>query len=300
MTIHVTPIPSTIDLTTPAFVLGTTNTAGDASTAIASDSSLALFNTGVGSTIVSAATGTAGVVDFSSRQDHTHGVPTLATTTPTLGAAMQNFVEGGQRCVYMLGAPKAGAFSEDDEVGFGQAFTFAFSGGTGTLAPSTTIRGGWALTAPAVQSANLFVGDGVLSAADDFTVVYRFNRDDDDFSTTYFGLATDPTHFDASDNVILFFWSRTDGNISTVTDNGGTETLNADVTSIANGVEVTFRIDITSNGGDVKFYVNGALVSTHTTNIPTSTGLYIYAMQKSQAGNTTTLHIGDIFAWRTS
>jgi len=48
MTIHVTPIPSTIDLTTPAFVLGETNTAGAQATAIASDSGLALFNTATG------------------------------------------------------------------------------------------------------------------------------------------------------------------------------------------------------------------------------------------------------------
>lgn len=298
--IHVTPIPSTIDLTTPAFVLGTSNTAGDASTAIASDSSLALFNTGIGSTIVSAATGEAGVVDFSSRQDHTHGVPTLATTTPTLGAAMQNFVEGGQRCLYMLGAPKASAFAQNDEVGFGQAFTFSYSGGTGTLAPSTTIRGGWTLTADVYESANLYVGDGVLSAADDFSVVYRFNRASDGFSTTYFGLATNPTHFDASDNVIVFYWSRTDGHVSTITDNGGSETVNSNVVDVANDTDVTFRIDITSNGGNVKFYVDDALEATHTTNIPTSTALYIYVMQKSQSGNTTTLHIGDIFAWRTS
>jgi len=77
MTIHVTPIPSTIALTTPAFVLGETNTAGSAVTAIASNSALALFNSDTGSAIVSDATGTAGTVAFSSHVDHTHTVPTL-------------------------------------------------------------------------------------------------------------------------------------------------------------------------------------------------------------------------------
>lgn len=41
MTIHVTPIPSTIELTAPAFVLGDTNVAGDTGTAVASNSTLA-------------------------------------------------------------------------------------------------------------------------------------------------------------------------------------------------------------------------------------------------------------------
>ena len=82
MTIHVTPIPSTISLTTPAFVLGTSNTAGAAVTAIASNSALAIFNTDIGSPIVSDATGTAGTAAFAQRSDHTHTVPTI--TPPAL------------------------------------------------------------------------------------------------------------------------------------------------------------------------------------------------------------------------
>ena len=43
MSIHVTPIPRLTTLTTPAFTLGTANAAGDALTAVASNSTLAVF-----------------------------------------------------------------------------------------------------------------------------------------------------------------------------------------------------------------------------------------------------------------
>jgi len=45
MTIHVTPIPSTLELAAPAFIFGETNTAGDAATAIASNAAIALIAT---------------------------------------------------------------------------------------------------------------------------------------------------------------------------------------------------------------------------------------------------------------
>jgi hypothetical protein len=71
MTIHVTPIPRLTTLTTPAFTLTTANAAGSAITSIASDSSLALFDTTLPATLGStAAVGSAAVA---SRRDHSHG-----------------------------------------------------------------------------------------------------------------------------------------------------------------------------------------------------------------------------------
>jgi len=43
MSITVTPIPQTLELTTPAFTLGTSNAAGAALTAVSSNSTLAVF-----------------------------------------------------------------------------------------------------------------------------------------------------------------------------------------------------------------------------------------------------------------
>tara|TARA_R100000306_G_C4306602_1_gene107981 strand:+ start:35 stop:550 length:516 start_codon:yes stop_codon:yes gene_type:complete len=70
MAIHVTPIPRLTTLTTPAFTLGTANAAGDAITAVASNSTLLAFDTTVPASVAQAnATGSATVA---SRRDHVH------------------------------------------------------------------------------------------------------------------------------------------------------------------------------------------------------------------------------------
>lgn len=71
MTIHVTPIPKLTELTTPAFTLGTANAAGDAITAVASNSTLLAFDTTLPAATGTAAVGTASTV---ARRDHVHGV----------------------------------------------------------------------------------------------------------------------------------------------------------------------------------------------------------------------------------
>jgi len=76
MAIHVTPIPRLTSLTTPALTLGTANAAGDALTAIASNSTLLAFDT-----TLPAATGTAaaGSATVAGRRDHVHASTIAAT-----------------------------------------------------------------------------------------------------------------------------------------------------------------------------------------------------------------------------
>jgi len=70
MSINVTPIPRLIDLAAPAFTLGTSNVAGNAVTAIASNSTLLTFDgTDPAAVASSAAVGSATVA---SRRDHVH------------------------------------------------------------------------------------------------------------------------------------------------------------------------------------------------------------------------------------
>jgi len=83
MTIHVTPIPSTIELTEPAFVLGTTNTAGSAITAVASNSTLLTYDAAAPQSLALTATGAAGTQAVSARRDHTHGAALVDSTAPT-------------------------------------------------------------------------------------------------------------------------------------------------------------------------------------------------------------------------
>ena len=65
-----TPIPRLTSLTTPAFTLGTANAAGDALTAVASNSTLLAFDTTLPANVGTAAVGSATTAP---RRDHVHG-----------------------------------------------------------------------------------------------------------------------------------------------------------------------------------------------------------------------------------
>ena len=71
MGINVTPIPRLTTLTTPAFTLGTANAAGDAITAVASNSTLLAYDTTVpAETAAISAVGDSGTA---ARRNHVHG-----------------------------------------------------------------------------------------------------------------------------------------------------------------------------------------------------------------------------------
>jgi hypothetical protein len=84
MSIVITPIPRLIDLAAPAFTLGTANAAGSAETAIASDSTLLVFDTTLPAATGTAATGSATTAP---RRDHVHAGTSLAAPALTLGTA---------------------------------------------------------------------------------------------------------------------------------------------------------------------------------------------------------------------
>jgi hypothetical protein len=77
MTIQVTPIPRLTSLVAPAFTLGTANAAGDAITAVASNSTLLTFD-GVAPAQVSTA-GAVGSATVAPRRDHVHQGTSAAT-----------------------------------------------------------------------------------------------------------------------------------------------------------------------------------------------------------------------------
>jgi len=70
MAIHVIPIPSTISLVGPAFTLATANAAGSASTAVASNSELLVFDAVSPATV--AASAVVGSATVAARRDHVH------------------------------------------------------------------------------------------------------------------------------------------------------------------------------------------------------------------------------------
>jgi len=78
MAIQVTPIPQLIDLVAPAYTLGVTNTAGSATTATATDSTLLVFDTTVAGNVDIFDSGATGSVALNARRDHQHGAPLTA------------------------------------------------------------------------------------------------------------------------------------------------------------------------------------------------------------------------------
>jgi len=97
VTIHVVPIPSTIELTAPAFSLGTTNIAGDTGLAVDSNSTLLVFDATVPVAVGASAAGSA---VLPARRDHVHTTAgttvdnTIARYDGTAGA-MQAYTSGG-------------------------------------------------------------------------------------------------------------------------------------------------------------------------------------------------------------
>ena len=81
MSIHVTPIPRLIDLAAPSFTLGTTNAAGSAVTAVASDSTLLAFDATLPDAITLGQSGAVGTATVTSRRDHAHAMESVTLQT---------------------------------------------------------------------------------------------------------------------------------------------------------------------------------------------------------------------------
>jgi hypothetical protein len=78
VSIQVTPIPRLTTLTTPAFTLGTANAAGDAITAVASNSTILTYDTTDPAAV--AASAAVGTATTAARRDHVHQAVALITS----------------------------------------------------------------------------------------------------------------------------------------------------------------------------------------------------------------------------
>jgi len=87
MTIHVTPIPKLIELVAPAYTLGTSNTAGAATTAVPSNSTLLVYDTTVPVVSTFGGSSAVGSAATASRRDHKHGLGAHPATSSTVVAA---------------------------------------------------------------------------------------------------------------------------------------------------------------------------------------------------------------------
>ena len=81
MAINVTPIPKLAGFVTPAFTLGTANTAGSATTAVASDSTLLAFDAVAVDSIAFGQSGAVGTATVAPRRDHKHAMASIPAVT---------------------------------------------------------------------------------------------------------------------------------------------------------------------------------------------------------------------------
>jgi len=112
MSILVTPIPRLTVLTDPAFTLGTTNAAGSAVTAIASDSTLLTFDAVAVDAITFGQSGAVGVATVASRRDHAHAMEaetatSFATQVEMEAASSTTAAAAAGTTVYAPGVSKA-------------------------------------------------------------------------------------------------------------------------------------------------------------------------------------------------
>ena len=99
MTIYVTPIPRVIDLAAPAFTLGTANTAGSAATAVASDSTLLVFDTILPDAITFGQSGAVGSSTTAARRSHEHAMESATLASQWMTTRDMTIIDGVTRAI---------------------------------------------------------------------------------------------------------------------------------------------------------------------------------------------------------
>lgn len=167
--------------------------------------------------------------------------------------------------------------------------------GTDTSGEATIVRG----TSDGSGLENCFLGDG----SHDISFVCNISNlatVGEDYAI-YFGLADGlniyVTH--PGNNAVVFSYNRSvSTNWQGITKSGGSSTTASGGSSVpvATGWN-NFRITINAAGTSVSFYVNGTLIGTSTTNIPTSNAVSAGFVIKKSAGTTARTFDIDYFRW---
>jgi len=90
VTINVTPIPRLTTLTAPAWTLGTSNAAGTALTAVASDATVLAFDGTLPDAITFGQSGATGSATVASRRDHSHAMASQTRAQTATGSYTGN------------------------------------------------------------------------------------------------------------------------------------------------------------------------------------------------------------------
>ena len=238
---------------------------------------------------------------FLQAQSGEGGGLTWAASSGSLDSALTSFVsDGDYRSVYMLGAWPQGFVGSTDEnkCGFGNQFAVDKNGANSGIYSSPN-GGGWNFTSgdSDQHSCALFAGEARLRASDDFTITCRFDKES--ASLFSFGMAADVQGYrPESQNDAIAFYFGAGNEVTCITDNSGTDN---EETVTANGIsgEHYATIIVSGNGTSVAFWLDGVLKTTHTTNIPTATDLYLFMTTSSYTNGTyRRCIVMDFFAYR--
>jgi hypothetical protein len=212
-----------------------------------------------------------------------------------LDAAAKSFINDNlAKAFYALGpAATPNITTSDVRVGLGFASRIDT---TGTLEPSTVMRGGWRLTSSDPGGAALRTSN-VLGAAEDWIITARVRVSD---ASLRFSVGLGTAFPDPSQSNDYIGFRIIDPNLPEfvgVCDSAGVETVRSTGTQVG-AADHRLRIEISGNGTVVKFFFDGVQVGADvTTNIPTTTAMAIHVFNRSStAGHA--VHISDLFAWR--
>jgi len=225
------------------------------------------------------------------------GIKWAAVSAGTLPTLLEDWIEDEtKQYLFWLGPITEGSKADNAFVGFGQSFRIHIES-TGTVAASTTFRGGWVLTTAAADNdvVVIYGGGASLSAAGDWTIIARINHTSGNHD--YIGLTANPEANNGPDSNNDWIGVGIDsGNqFFTVCDSGGTETRTGGTTSVT-GV-VTIRLEITAGGTSVQGFLNDVAEDIITTNIPSSTALSVCMGIRSIGSAADPFNISDFIAF---
>lgn len=175
------------------------------------------------------------------------------------------------------------------------------TGGTPEQIESTAARPGlWQFTITNTgDEAGMYVndfGDQFLFGGGEITYGFHMKLgqigDGTDDFVIVCGLGDDVIDPDQSNGAYFRYTSATDTNWQCVTEDNNTETA-SDSGVAASTSDANFKIVVNAAGNSVAFYINGTLVATNTTNIPTTAGRGVsalYHVKKTASGGTPAAH----------
>jgi hypothetical protein len=232
------------------------------------------------------------------------GMKWAAAGGGNLEAAAQGFVEAGTYSLFTaLGPfPVGTTISQGSLIGFGKTF-IAYETSGGTIAHSTTVRGGWDLgTSNDADVAAISFGGyaSALQVSDDWTVVWRCNIAGTltDLRLHMGWTTSNPgAHGQDNDNNQIGFVQTGTANMFAVVDSSGSETTHDHGSNI--NTNASFRIEVREGGSQASFYINNSIVgSTVTSGLPSSSAMNFNINVDGDGATDAHVHLSDLFAWR--